>query len=39
MIEKTSAEMLEKHIRGRLLAGETARAPRDVIAQIFLRER
>ena len=39
MIEKTSAEMLEKHIRGRLLAGETARAPRDVIAQIFRRER
>jgi AraC family transcriptional regulator len=39
VIEKTSAEMLEKHIRGRLLAGETARAPRDVIAQIFWRER
>ena len=38
MIDKTSAEMLEKHIRGRLLAGETARAPRDVIAQIFRRE-
>jgi AraC family transcriptional regulator len=38
MTDKTSAEMLERHIRGRLLAGETTRAPRDVIAQIFTRE-
>lgn len=39
MTEKTSAEMLERHIRGRLLVGETTRAPRDVIAKIFARER
>ena len=38
MIEKTSAKMLERHIRGRLLAGETARVPRDVLVQIFSRE-
>jgi AraC family transcriptional regulator len=38
MTEKTSAEMLEKHIRGRLIAGQSARAPRDVIVQIFARE-
>lgn len=36
--EKTSAEMLETHIRGQLIAGRSARAPRDVIVQIFARE-
>lgn len=38
MTEKTSAEMLERHIRGRLLAGGTTRPPKDVIAQVFSRE-
>ena len=38
MTEKTSAEMLEKHIQGELVAGRSDRAPRDVIAQIFARE-
>lgn len=38
MTEKTSAEMLETHIQGRLIAGRSARAPRDVIVQIFARE-
>lgn len=38
MTEKTSAEMLEKHIQGQLIAGRSDRAPRDVIAQIFARE-
>lgn len=37
MTEKTSAEMLEPHIAGRLLAGNSAAAPRDVIVQIFSR--
>lgn len=37
MTEKTSAEMLEKHIEGQLIAGRSTRAPRDVIAQIFAR--
>lgn len=37
MIEKTSAELLEKHIAGRLVAGNAARAPGDVIVQIFSR--
>jgi AraC family transcriptional regulator len=35
--EKTSAEMLEGHIAGRLVAGTAARASRDVIVQIFAR--
>lgn len=37
MTQKTSADMLEQHIRGRLLAGRTSRSPKDVIAQIFSR--
>jgi AraC family transcriptional regulator len=37
MTEKTSAEMLERHIAGRLIAGVSARAPGDVIVQIFSR--
>jgi AraC family transcriptional regulator len=39
MTEKTSAEMLETHIQGQLIAGRSARAPRNVIAQIFAREK
>jgi AraC family transcriptional regulator len=37
MTEKTSAEMLERHIAGRLIAGNSTRARGDVIVQIFLR--
>jgi AraC family transcriptional regulator len=37
MMDKTSAEMLEQHIAGRLVAGDTARSPRDALAQIFAR--
>lgn len=37
MTDKTSAEILEQHIRGRLIADSAARAPKDVIAQIFVR--
>jgi hypothetical protein len=35
--EKTSAEMLEEHIAGRLIADGGDRSPKDVIAQIFAR--
>lgn len=38
MTEKTSAAMLETHIRGQMMAGRSARAPRDVLVQIFSRE-
>jgi AraC family transcriptional regulator len=38
MMDKTSAEMLEQHIAGRLLAGDTPRAPRDALAQVFARD-
>jgi AraC family transcriptional regulator len=37
-MEKTSAETLEEHIAGRMIAGEDGRAPRDVLAQIFARD-
>src|SRR5262245_28128366 len=37
MIDKTSAELLEKHIAGRLIAGNAARAPGDFVVQIFSR--
>src|ERR1700754_1995494 len=37
MIAKTSAELLERHIAGRLIAGNDVRAPGDVIVQIFSR--
>lgn len=37
-VRKTSAEMLEKHIHGRLIAGRSSRAPKDVIARIFAHE-
>lgn len=37
MTGKTSAETLEGHIAGRLVAGCTARLPKDVIVQIFAR--
>jgi AraC family transcriptional regulator len=37
-MEKTSAEMLEQHITGRLVAGEHGRAPREALAQIFVRD-
>jgi hypothetical protein len=35
--DKTSAEMLEEHIAGRLIADGGDRSPKDVIAQIFAR--
>lgn len=38
MTGKTSAEMLEAHIAGRLIAGSAARSSRDVIVQIFARD-
>lgn len=37
MTDKTSAEGLERHIRGRLLADSAVHAPKDIIAQIFVR--
>jgi AraC family transcriptional regulator len=37
MTEKTSAEMLERHIAGRLIADNSARPPGDVVVQIFSR--
>jgi AraC family transcriptional regulator len=37
MTEKVSAERLEHHIRGRLIADSAERAPKDIIAQIFMR--
>ena len=37
MTDKTSAEMLEEHIAGRLIADGGDRSPKDVIAQIFAR--
>ena len=37
MIYKTSAEMLESHIAGRLIAGGADPPPQDVIVQIFTR--
>ena len=36
-MEETSAERLEQHIAGRLIAGEDGRSPRDALAQIFAR--
>jgi len=39
MTEKTSAEMLETPIQGQLIAGRSVRAPRNVIAQVFAREK
>ncbi|MGH6632024.1 hypothetical protein [Sphingopyxis sp.] len=37
MTDKTSAERLERHIRGRLIVDGAVRAPRDIIAQVFVR--
>jgi AraC family transcriptional regulator len=37
MTDKTSAEGLEAHIAGRLIAGGGDRSPRDVVVQIFAR--
>jgi AraC family transcriptional regulator len=37
-MKKTSAEMLEKHIAGRLVAGEDGRGSRDALAHIFARD-
>jgi len=39
MTERTAAETLDKHIRGRLVANGSDRLMRSVIAQIFVRER
>lgn len=36
--DKTSAEMLETHIAGRLIADSGERSPKDVIVQIFARD-
>jgi AraC family transcriptional regulator len=36
-MDKTSAEMLQQHIAGRLVAGDDGRSPRDALAQIFAR--
>ena len=38
MIDRTSADTLEAHIRGRLVADTDARVPQDVVAQIFSRD-
>jgi AraC family transcriptional regulator len=39
MTDRTSAEMLERHIRGLRLASSDGPAWRDALVQIFVRER